>query len=337
MSAMGLGLRICAAGMPAARFWPASAWQPAVLRRSLLPCPICAWHPLLPPACLTSPPFVCRSRNCCKRRFGWLLEHTEPQTTCLFDDQGQPAVDFLGRVENLDEDMQVCICACSCIGNVSKLPSRQGRVENLDEDMQVGTATVAGVVWLETSKATWACRWASALHVPRPASSLSPAMLCLPAVQELVQLINSRLDAGVEPLKVGELPRFQLARQDMEDQEEARWRYYSEFYANSSTGGRWFGRSCSSTVCCGSALALLLRVLRQQQQVGVGYTGGRGVQLCWHLCHGARLQHAANLSGLIWHVPAVPSPSAALQDIRNYFHADFDLLKVPMPAAGGGS
>lgn len=47
-----------------------------------------------------------RSRNCCKRRFGWLLEHTEPQTTCLFDDQGQPAVDFLGRVENLDEDMQ---------------------------------------------------------------------------------------------------------------------------------------------------------------------------------------------------------------------------------------
>ncbi|KAI7838855.1 hypothetical protein COHA_007378 [Chlorella ohadii] len=124
-------------------------------------------------------------RNCCKRRFGWLLEHTEPQTTCLFDDQGQPAVDFLGRVENLDEDMQ-----------------------------------------------------------------------------ELVQLINSRLDAGVEPLKVGELPRFQLARQDMEDQEEARWRYYSEFYANSST---------------------------------------------------------------------------ALQDIRNYFHADFDLLKVPMPAAGGGS
>lgn len=51
-----------------------------------------------------------RSRNCCKRRFGWLLEHTEPQTTCLFDDQGQPAVDFLGRVENLDEDMQARCC-----------------------------------------------------------------------------------------------------------------------------------------------------------------------------------------------------------------------------------
>jgi hypothetical protein len=46
-------------------------------------------------------------RTCCKRRFGWLLEHIEPQATCLFDDQGRPAVDFLGRVEHLDEDMQV--------------------------------------------------------------------------------------------------------------------------------------------------------------------------------------------------------------------------------------
>ena len=46
-------------------------------------------------------------RDCCKRRFGWLLEHTEPQTACLFDDAGRPAVDFLGRVEHLDEDMQV--------------------------------------------------------------------------------------------------------------------------------------------------------------------------------------------------------------------------------------
>lgn len=46
-------------------------------------------------------------RSCCKRRFGWLLEHLEPQSTCLFDDRGRPSVDFLGRVENLDEDMQV--------------------------------------------------------------------------------------------------------------------------------------------------------------------------------------------------------------------------------------
>lgn len=46
-------------------------------------------------------------RSCCKRRFGWLLEHLEPQTTCLFDERGRPAVDFLGRVEHLDADMQV--------------------------------------------------------------------------------------------------------------------------------------------------------------------------------------------------------------------------------------
>ncbi|KAI3425140.1 hypothetical protein D9Q98_008911 [Chlorella vulgaris] len=45
-------------------------------------------------------------RSCCKRRFGWLLEHLEPQTTCLFDERGRPAVDFLGRVEHLDADMQ---------------------------------------------------------------------------------------------------------------------------------------------------------------------------------------------------------------------------------------
>jgi hypothetical protein len=63
-------------------------------------------------------------RNCCKRRFGWLLEHTEPQTTCLFDDQGQPAVDFLGRVEKLDEDMQVgrkeWHCCCSPLAQLPR-------------------------------------------------------------------------------------------------------------------------------------------------------------------------------------------------------------------------
>lgn len=36
-----------------------------------------------------------------------MLEHAEPQAACLFDDQGRPAVDFLGRVELLEEDMQV--------------------------------------------------------------------------------------------------------------------------------------------------------------------------------------------------------------------------------------
>jgi hypothetical protein len=57
-----------------------------------------------PATCLPLPP---GSQKCCKRRFGWLLEHLEPQTACQFDDRGAPAVDFFGRVENLDEDMQV--------------------------------------------------------------------------------------------------------------------------------------------------------------------------------------------------------------------------------------
>jgi hypothetical protein len=60
--------------------------------------------PITPPVCL---PLPRGSQKCCKRRFGWLLEHLEPQTACQFDDRGAPAVDFFGRVENLDEDMQV--------------------------------------------------------------------------------------------------------------------------------------------------------------------------------------------------------------------------------------
>ncbi|EFN53714.1 hypothetical protein CHLNCDRAFT_136556 [Chlorella variabilis] len=123
-------------------------------------------------------------RSCCKRRFGWLLEHLEPQSTCLFDDRGRPSVDFLGRVENLDEDMQ-----------------------------------------------------------------------------ELVKLVNSRLGEGVEPLRVGSLPRWQLALPDMKDRQDELWRYYAELYYNT------------------------------------------------------------------------------LQDIRSYFHADFDLLQFPgrdMVGRGGG-
>lgn len=50
--------------------------------------------------CLGSP-------TCCLRRFGWILEHIEPQSRCLFDANGQPVVDFIGRVEHIDQDMQV--------------------------------------------------------------------------------------------------------------------------------------------------------------------------------------------------------------------------------------
>jgi hypothetical protein len=44
---------------------------------------------------------------CCLQRFGWILEHIEPQARCLFDERGLPAVDFVGRVEHIDDDMQV--------------------------------------------------------------------------------------------------------------------------------------------------------------------------------------------------------------------------------------
>jgi hypothetical protein len=47
---------------------------------------------------------------CCRKKFGWMLEHVEPQAQCLFDTKGQPAVDFIGRVEHMDEDMQVGRC-----------------------------------------------------------------------------------------------------------------------------------------------------------------------------------------------------------------------------------
>ncbi|PSC70052.1 Sulfotransferase family [Micractinium conductrix] len=97
-------------------------------------------------------------RDCCRRRFGWLLEHIEPQSTCLFDDQGRPSVDFFGRVENLDEDMQ-----------------------------------------------------------------------------EFVKIVNSRLEPGVEPLRVGRMPRWQLAVQELRDKQDELWRYYASIYANSSS------------------------------------------------------------------------------------------------------
>lgn len=42
-------------------------------------------------------------------RFGWVLEHIEPQSRCLFSAGGQPVVDFIGRVEHVDEDMQTLL------------------------------------------------------------------------------------------------------------------------------------------------------------------------------------------------------------------------------------
>lgn len=36
-------------------------------------------------------------------------------------------------------------------------------------------------------------------------------------MQALVELVNSRLQQGVEPLRVGKLPRWQLALPDLKD------------------------------------------------------------------------------------------------------------------------
>jgi hypothetical protein len=45
--------------------------------------------------------------SCCKERYGFVLEHIEAQTpSCLFTEDGQPAVDFLGRSERFDDDFQ---------------------------------------------------------------------------------------------------------------------------------------------------------------------------------------------------------------------------------------
>lgn len=47
--------------------------------------------------------------KCCRKRFGWILEHIEPQARCLFTADGRPVVDFIGRVENVDEDLQALL------------------------------------------------------------------------------------------------------------------------------------------------------------------------------------------------------------------------------------
>jgi hypothetical protein len=48
-------------------------------------------------------------KACCTQRFGWILEHTEAQAPCLFDCDGNPSVDFIGRTEHLQEDMRELI------------------------------------------------------------------------------------------------------------------------------------------------------------------------------------------------------------------------------------
>ncbi|KAI7846434.1 hypothetical protein COHA_000046 [Chlorella ohadii] len=48
-------------------------------------------------------------KACCTQRFGWILEHIEAQSTCIFDCDGNPSVDFIGRTEHLEEDAKELI------------------------------------------------------------------------------------------------------------------------------------------------------------------------------------------------------------------------------------
>jgi hypothetical protein len=88
-------------------------------KRALRPCMRCRWRGrrlAAGSACLSaaepswrapSPPAWRRYGSCCKERYGFVLEHIEAQTpSCLFTEDGQPAVDFLGRSERFDDDFQ---------------------------------------------------------------------------------------------------------------------------------------------------------------------------------------------------------------------------------------
>lgn len=211
----------------------------------------------------------CR-QGCCKRRFGWLLEHIEAQTTCLFDDQGRPAVDFLGRVENLDEDMQA---------SRRRLPAAAVQCNNASPSgcrcRRLRSHFVAAWAWGRLPG--WCFH---AVGVAGTASTLLPccarptpaAATLLPpnpsdmGLQDLVALVNSRLPQGVEPLRVGRMPRWQLGVERLAGKQDELWRYYSELYRNSTTGAlrRCCGRQAQRagaegqrTAAAGTRLAYL--------------------------------------------------------------------------------
>ncbi len=91
------------------------------------------------------------------------------------------------------------------------------------------------------SVARLCCAWegsccACARLVPNPHGS-APRRLVLEA-QDLVLLVNSRLPQGVEPLRVGKMPRWQLGVEQLAGKQDELWRYYSELYRNSTTGAQ---------------------------------------------------------------------------------------------------
>lgn len=43
-----------------------------------------------------------------------MLEHVEQQSSCLFTEEGKPAVDFIGRSEHLEEDFKASAAELLC-------------------------------------------------------------------------------------------------------------------------------------------------------------------------------------------------------------------------------
>ena len=95
-----------------------------------------------------------------------------------------------------------------------------GRVEHLDEDMQVGGSVGGSFLCLGVGvgvgvgaccQNTHAIHHHSHLHHPLTTPS------CIPAPQELVKLVNSKLAPGLEPLKVGALPHWQLSLEQLKN------------------------------------------------------------------------------------------------------------------------
>ena len=116
----------------------------------------------------------------------------------------------------------------------------------------------------------------------------------------------------MEPLRVGRMPRWQLAVQELRDKQDELWRYYASIYANSSSGAEGTRGGGEGVPSAGI----------------VGLSNHRAIRIYQHTT-GARLVGCPGLTcPLLTPHPHPPLP-AAMADIRSYFHRDFDLMQVP--------
>lgn len=108
---------------------------------------------------------------------------------------------------------------------------RVGCLVGLESNQWVGSEGGWKSTWTTTCR--WAWRWVRARACRRGgrepgggggqlgrriwqhASAPDQAALSPAPPQELVKLVNSRLPAGVEPLRVGTLPHWQLSKEDL--------------------------------------------------------------------------------------------------------------------------